>query len=592
MTTKPNRNDPCPCGSGRKYKQCCLQAESTTAAAQADLNRRRQNLPALLKTAAALLAARKPEEAAAAFRQVLEIEPKNLEATLGLGKALYNGKDHEAALAQYHKALRLQPSALVYSEIGNILMDARRYAEAETHYREAIRLYPKMPGTYNNLALVLDMQARFAEEEVCLERAISLQPELLLAHNNLLFCLSHSPDFNLNKYLNAARRFGALVSARAKPFHDWPADTAGAEPLVVGIVSGDLRTHPVGYFLEGVLAELAPSRIRINAYYHHRTEDDLSAELKQHCANWTDICDLDDETAARRIREDGVQILIDLAGHSSPNRLGLFAWKPAPVAVTWLGYFASTGVPAIDYIFTDPVAAPAGSEGQFTETPYPLPDTRLCFRPPRQARDVAVSPLPARVNGNITFGCFQNPRKINPEVLALWGAVLKAVPGSRLLIKHSDFAFEGARASLMQRMAASGIDTDRIIPEAHADYRDYLDAYSRVDVVLDTFPFPGGTTTCEALWMGVPTLTLSGNSMLSKQGESLLTAAGLPDWIAADKDDYIRKAATVATRIDELAALRQGLRDRLRASPLMDASRFARHLEDALLDIWARRKAI
>jgi protein O-GlcNAc transferase len=590
MTTKPNRNDPCPCGSGRKYKQCCLLNESAAAAGQAELNRRRQNLPELLKTARSHLQERRLDEAEATFNQVLEAEPKQIDALSGLAEVLHVRKDFEGAIRQYRKALRIQPSAVTYIDIGNVLMDARRYAEAEQHYREAISLYPRLALAYSNLGAVMDAKARFGEMETCLEEAIRLQPNLLMAHDNLLFCLSYMPGDHTGKYLRAARRYGEIVARQSRPYTDWPVDASAQDgPLTVGIVSGDLRNHPVGYFVEGVLANLNTGKIRVNVYYTRRQEDEMSQRLKAHCTSWTRIADLSDADAAGVIRDDKVHILIDLAGHSAFNRLALFAFKPAPIAISWLGYFASTGLTAIDYVLTDSVAAPPGEEAQFVENVYPLPETRLCFTPPPAATTLPVGALPSLQQGHITFGSFQHPRKLNTAVLQLWAKVLDAVPGSRLLLKHPDFAFPESADMLLARMVQHGIAADRIIPESVGDYADYLQSYHRVDMVLDTFPFPGGTTTCEAMWMGVPTLTLKGYSMLSRQGESLMTNAGLSDWIADNPEDYVSKAVAFTRDLSSLATLRQGLRERVQHSPLMDAPRFARHLEAALSDIWSRR---
>ncbi|MFI4941340.1 MAG: tetratricopeptide repeat protein, partial [Burkholderiales bacterium] len=295
---------------------------------------------------------------------------------------------------------------------------------------------------------------------------------------------------------------------------------------------------------------------------------------------------LSDALLAQKIRDDGIDILIDLSGHTAHNRLPMFAWKPAPVQVSWLGYFATTGVAAIDYLIADPCSLPEAEEANFTETIWRLPETRLCFTPPDV--NVEVSPLPALANGNghITFGCFNNLGKMNDAVMALWAKLLHAVPQSRLFLKARQLNDAAVRQSVLQGFAVHGIAADRLVLESSSPRAAYLSAYHRVDIALDPFPFPGGATTAEALWMGVPVLTMAGEHFLARQGMSLLSNAGLPEWVAADAADYVARAVSYAGDLQRLAALRKGLRQQVLASPLFDAPRFARHFATALRGMW------
>jgi hypothetical protein len=374
------------------------------------------------------------------------------------------------------------------------------------------------------------------------------------------------------------------VSSR---FTGWQC-TAKPERLRIGFVSGDLRQHPVGHFLEGVLAHIDPQRLELFAYPTHNQTDELTARIKPHFAAWTPLLGLNDETAARRIQADGVHILIDLSGHTAHNRLPLFAWKPAPVQVSWLGYFATTGVAEMDYFIADPHTLPAGEERQFTETVWRLPDTRLCFTAPDA--DVAIAELPALANGYITFGCFNSLTKINDRVIVLWARLLDAVPGSRLMLKAKQLKEALVQDKMRERFAAHGVSADRLLLEGPEARAEYLAAYNRIDIALDPFPFTGGTTTAECLWMGVPVLTLAGDRLVSRQGVGLLANAGLPDWIATDADDYVSKAVLHASNPQALAALRRSLRQQVLASPVFDGERFARHLENALQDMWEERE--
>jgi len=295
---------------------------------------------------------------------------------------------------------------------------------------------------------------------------------------------------------------------------------------------------------------------------------------------------MDDEAAARRIRADEIDILIDLAGHSAENRLGVFAYRPAPLQITWLGYFASTGVDAIDYILADESCVPPGNEAQFSERVWRLPQTRLCFTPPEGDAAPAVDPLPALQRGVVTFGCFQRLPKITDDVIRLWGEVLGRLPGSRLLIQSVQTGRAKAVEQTLARLARVGITADRVSIRGPVSRDAYLKAYAEVDIVLDTFPFPGGTTTCEALWMGVPTLTLCGETMISRQGETMMRAAGLPEWVAVDPGDYVRKAVQFASDLPALARLRESMRNQVAGSALFDVRLFARRFEDALAMIW------
>ena len=252
--------------------------------------------------------------------------------------------------------------------------------------------------------------------------------------------------------------------------------------------------------------------------------------------------------------------------------------------VSWLGYFATTGVAEIDYLIADPWTLPASEECNFTEKIWRLPETRLCFTPPDE--EVSVSPLPALANGYVSFGCFNNLSKMNDAVVALWSRVLHAVPGSRLFLKARQLMEASVRQSIAERFAVHGVDAARLIFEDYTPRGNYLAAYQRIDIALDPFPYPGGTTSVEALWMGVPVLTLAGERFLSRQGVGLLMNAGLPEWIATDPDDYVARAVSHASDLERLAELRRELRQQVLASPIFDAPRFARHFEAALRGMW------
>jgi protein O-GlcNAc transferase len=350
-------------------------------------------------------------------------------------------------------------------------------------------------------------------------------------------------------------------------------------------VSGDLYQHVVGFFLEGLLSHLDPARIELIAYPAHHKEDELTARIKPFFSAWKPLVGLSDEDAARLIHADGVHVLLDLSGHTAHNRLPVFAWKPAPVQATWLGLPATTGVAQIDYVLGDPHAIPAEYDSHFTETVWRLPESYLCLTVP--ASPVKVGPLPALSAGQVTFGSFNNLTKMNDAVVAVWARILQSVPGSRLLLKTKQLSEPAVCDKTLQRFAACGIAPERLLLSKTVVSRDdHLAAYNKVDIALDTFPYPGVTTSAEALWMGVPVLSLQGDRFLSRTAGSIAHNAGLPDWVAADEDDYVAKAVAFSTDLQRLAKLRAGLRQQVLASPLFDAPRFARNFEDALWGMW------
>jgi predicted O-linked N-acetylglucosamine transferase (SPINDLY family) len=357
--------------------------------------------------------------------------------------------------------------------------------------------------------------------------------------------------------------------------------------LRVGFVSGDLRSHTVGYFAEGLLGALAKTAsgaVEIHGYSAHWVNDAVTERIKAACRGWHSAVGLSDERLAQQIRDDRIDILIDLSGHTAHNRLPMFAWKPAPVQATWLGYLATTGVAAIDYVIADQWTLPQSQGGSFTEQIWHLPECYLCFTPPDVQAE--VTPLPALAHGHVTFGSFNNLTKINDDVVALWARLLAAVPDGRLFLKAKQIDAPSVRQSVAERFGAHGIAAARLTFAGFAARTDYLAPYQGVDIALDPFPYPGITTTLESLWMGVPVLTLAGESFLARQGVGLLTNAGLPEWIARDRDDYVARAVAHAGDVQRLAALRAGLRNQVSASPLFDAERFAGHLAAALRGMW------
>lgn len=525
------------------------------------------------------------KEAEASYRRALEIKQDYVEAHNNLGNIFNDLCRLEEAEAHYLCALRIKPDyAEAYCNLGITLKLQGRLEKAEARIRHALEIRPNFAKAYNVLGSILKDLNRLEEAEACYCRALQINPDYSVAYSNWLFCLNYSDCHDHMYKLEEARKYGEIVVKNVRQrFSDWQCSPR-PERLRVGLASGDFCNHPVGYFLESLLARLDRTRVELVAFPTYARTDELTCRIKPYFSAWQPLYGLNDEAAARLIHSQGIHILLDLSGHTAHNRLPVFAWKPAPVQVSWLGYVATTGVAEMDYLLSDKVRVPEAHQGHFTEQIWYLPDTRLCFSPP--AIDLPVQPLPALANGFVTFACFQTLAKVSDSMLQAWGSIMAALPTARLRLQSKQLADHSARRSIADRLQQSGINPSRVTMYGPASRKIYLEAYAEVDMNLDTFPFPGVTTTCEALWSGVPTVTMAGSNMAARSGASVMTAAGLADWVATSQEDYVTKAVTMARDLPRLAALRAGLRAQVMASPLFDATRFARNFEAALWGMW------
>ncbi len=564
---KPAKQTPCSCGSGKPYAQCCaVPAPEQINALIALYNARRY---AELEGRARLLSERYPD-----FGFGWQL----------LGGALQmQGKD---ALQAFHKTAQLLPEdAVAHYNLGVAQKSAGRLDEAVASYRRAISLKPDYVEAHYNLGNALNHLGRIDDAAESFRRSLQLRPDYVDAHSNLLFTLNFAASHSAASFLEEAGKYGRMAAGKVRArFSTWQC-APRPERLRVGLVSGDLRKHSVGFFLEDLLAHLDPARIELIAYPTHDEQDELTERIRRHFSAWKPLFGLNDEAAARLIHADGIHVLIDLSGHTKHNRLPVFAWKPAPVQLSWLGLPATTGVAEIDYVLGDRWAIPEQCEDQFSEGVWRLPESYVCLTVP--SRSVEAGPLPALSTGYITFGSFNNLTKMNDAVVAVWARILEAVPNSRLLLKAKQLSDAAVCAQTRQRFAAHGIAPERLqLQGILASRNEHLATYHQVDIALDTFPYPGVTTSVEALWMGVPVLSLQGDRFLSCTASSIARNAGLPEWIAAGQDDYVSKAVAFASDLPKLAALRAELRSRVLASPLFDAPRFARNFGDALWGMW------
>jgi protein O-GlcNAc transferase len=527
-------------------------------------------------------------EAEACFRRALELDPKLTHLYYRLGNVCELMVQRGAAVDAYRRMVHSHPDHQPsYVRLGLQLQLCGQLLESIACYRRVIELAPRDIVAHNNLGVVYRQLSRLDEAAATWRRALEIAPDNLAPHSSLVFLENSRTRGSAAAVTEVARSFGASAARMAKVVEAFPNSPEPERVLRIGFVSGDLRAHPVGYFLLSFLTALnahAAGRLELYAYFSHPLEDHISERIKAQFHAWHQVYELDDQALVRRIGEDRIDILIDLSGHTGENRLPAFAWKPAPVQATWLGYLGTTGVAEIDYLIADVSTLPPELEPQFTEKIWRLPGSYLCFTPPRE--DDTIGPVPAVANGYVTFGSFNNLIKVGPDVVSLWARILHAVPDSRLLLKTNQFIEPSVRQDVAQQFARHGITSSRLMVEPQVPRADYLKPYNRVDIALDPFPYPGITTSVECLWMGVPFVTLAGNTFMSRQGLGLLKNAGLPDWVAADEDEYVELAARRAGDLQTLQQLRQELRARLIASPIFDAQSFARNFEGAMRDMW------
>lgn len=512
------------------------------------------------------------------------------------GVALNRKGDLGGSAAAFRQAVACDPASLnERHKLAQALRDQAKLGEAEAQYRAALdaaatRGEPsdQVARLWHNLGMVLRDQSRMPEAIGCFRTAIAHQPDLEGAHTYLLLCLHYDPDQDQASLFEAHRAWrdqfwaGVETVAPALPAH--PPEKA---PLTVGVLGGDLRRHPELWLTLRAFAHLDPAVVRLYVYDYSTRHDDFTDLLRAQAALWRDVGALEDGDLVAQMRADGLDILINKAGHAE-GRLGVCAHRVAPVQVQW-GGFNTSALANMDWFLADWREVPPGEERWFTESVYRLPDDYVCYAPPDAAPPVA--PLPAHETGIVTFGCFNHPAKLNERIAGLWAQLLAAVPHSRLFLKGKAFTDPEVAEPLQRRLAAAGLPAERLLVEGHAPHHELLAAYNHVDIALDPWPYSGGLTTIEALWMGVPVVTRPGPSFVGRHAATHLANAGLSDWITPDGESYVAKAAAWASDLPALASLRAGLRARVAASPLVDGPRFARNLETALATMWREKAA-
>jgi protein O-GlcNAc transferase len=485
-------------------------------------------------------------------------------------------------------------SAPAYAALGALLEARGRYSEAEKSLRRAIALDAKLASAYVALGNTLQALGRDEERDAAYRRALAIDPSLRAVRESMLsrslINLLYDSTTTPAQILAQHRDWGdQLIDEARKSFPATAPFANTREPerrLRVAYLSPDFRYHAVSFFFEPLLAHHDTSAFEVYCYAEIENPDFVTAALQQRGGVWRKTYGLDNAALRAQLRADRIDIAIDIAGHTGDSRLSAFAIKPAPVTATWLGYPATTGLATVDWRITDARADPPGQEAFHSEKLLRLPDSFLCYHfygavvPP-------VAPAPVASRGTITFGSFNNPAKLSPPTIAAWARILASVPGARLMLKSLLFAEPSRRQQFLERFAAEGIVAERLeLRELQPDIIDHLNSYAEIDIALDPFPYNGTTTTCEALWMGVPMVSLIGDHHAARVGFDLLSQVGLADFAAPDANAYIAKAIALASDLPQLGRLRQELRERMQASPLCDAPRFARAFESGLREMW------
>jgi len=529
------------------------------------------------------------DEAVACYRRALQLRPDDYRVLNNLGVALKDQGQLEEAIACYRQVLQLRPDDVEpHNNLGVAFCEQGAPSQAVACYRRALQLNPADTELHYNLGTACKDQGDLDEAIACYRRALELKPDYVAAHSSLLATLSYragvTPRELAEAHAEFDRRHAAPLGGTFAPQEN-VRDRYG--PLRLGFVSPDLRRHPVAYFLVRTLENLDQQRQPTICYSDHAFEDDWTRRFQAAATRWRNVSAMSDQRLAEQIRADRIDVLFDLAGHTAHNRLLMFARKPAPIQITWIGYEGTTGLAAMDYLLADRHVVPEGAECNYRERVLRMPDGYLCYDPPAAAPP--VGPPPSLARGYATFGSFNNLAKITAEVVAVCAEILRRAPSARLLMKYRGLGDPNVKRRYLDLFAAQGVEPRRLELLPFGTYAEYLQTYQQVDLALDPFPFSGSATTCEALWMGVPVITCPGATFAGRHSLSHLSNIGLTDTIARDLGQYVELAVSLAADGPRLASLRAGLRQRMAASPLCDGKRFAANLTATLRKLWEAR---
>ena len=525
------------------------------------------------------------QKAMSYYQKAINIQPNYADAHNNLGVVFRELGEVQKAISCYQKAINIQPDyADAHYNLGNVLDKLNKHQEAIICYEKVIQINPNYVAAHYNQGNALKELGEFKKAISCYQKAINSKHNYALAYNNMLFTLLYMEKTDSKYYLSKTKEFRSSL----KPIND---DlllkyqfNIKPKKLRIGFVSGDFREHPVGFFLLDTLNHLKNNDLELIAYSNSQIEDSLSIKLKSHFTIWHEIVSQSNMNVINKIRKDGIHVLVDLSGHSEKNRLPIFINKPAPVQVSWVGYPGSTGIPEIDYLIGDPFVTPENMNGHFTEKIFRLPNIWVCFTAPDF--DVQISDLPVIKNGYVTFGSFNHLSKINDEVISLWSKILKSIPKSKIFLKTKQLNNSYLKEKIISKFKENGINLNSIILEGSSSRSKLLNSYNKVDIALDPFPYSGGVTSLEAIWMGVPVLTKKGFKFVSRTTESIIHNLGMPDWVANDENEYVKKAIKFSTNLELLTEINKSLRQVALESPLFNSTLFAKQLNNAFWEMW------
>jgi len=531
------------------------------------------------------------------YRKAVSVQWTYLPAYINLADVLAKKGKLKAAARTYRKALQIgggNPDnrdnlVLLHHRLGLALRDLEQTDEAILHYREAIALQPDFSPAHNSLGGALLFRNEVQDALACFRKALEINPNYSRVHSNVLLTMNYLAECTPQQIFQESRRYDEQQAKGylrgRKPFRNVRNKN---RVLRIGYLSPDFRDHSVAHFTRSLPGEHDRGQFDVYCYADVESPDFVTRQFEEQADHWLNIADMDDDDVAARVRDDQIDILIDLAGHTSNNRLLVFARKPAPIQVTWLGYPNTTGMRVMDYRLTDAVVDPPGEADRLhAEKLIRLEHGFLCYQTAEQ--NPPVAPVPCLQQGHVTFGSFNMIRKVTPDVIRIWAQILNAVPDSRLLLKSGALEDEGTKTRLLAAFAEHGIARDRLelintIPRR----RGHLELYSRVDIGLDPFPYNGTTTTFEAMWMGVPVICVLGDRHAGRVGASIMRHVGFPELVAASEQDYVSLAGDLAGNTQRLIELRAALRPQMKRSAMMDAATFTATLEQAYRDMWIR----
>jgi predicted O-linked N-acetylglucosamine transferase (SPINDLY family) len=562
--------------------------EEAGASFQTAIDLKPDHVEAINNLGSTLRSVGKSDDSISLFEKAIELRPQFVQAHSNLAAALSDVGRKDEALKAIDTALKLRPGLAQQHFIrGIILREMHRMDDGIDAIREAIRLDPNHIAALTALGYAQLECGELEEAMKLLKQSIEMKPDPQ-THSNVLLTINYHPGYSPADLLEAHQSWAEL---HEKPLMaNWKPHTNDRSPnrkLRVGYVSPDFRGHSVSYFLEPILQNHDHDQFEIFAYARMASVDMHTWRLRSQIDHWREISTKRSDETAEQIRSDQIDILVELAGHTGGNALTTFARKPAPVQINMIGFPSTTGLTGMDYRITDELCDPPGQTDAFnTESLIRMPGLFWCYRPPYTTPE--IGPLPMESNGFVTFTSVNNFTKVTPDVQTMWARLLQAVPSSKLILQTSALSSDRTQAAVIARFAAAGVAADRLDFRPWSDFTQYMQLLERSDMTLDPYPFNGGTTTCHSLWMGAPVITLAGDRHASRMGLSMMTAIGLPEFVAHTPEQYVQIAVEMAQDLPRLAAIRAGMRNRLKASPLLDAVGYTRNLESAYRRVWGK----